>query len=424
MKYLSSLALLFVLLSACKKTDEAPPILTVTTPVNMSSIAFGDVLTVSGTATDDESLKSIKIELLYNNLNATDFSFEMNVNNNSYDFTKSFELDDRHMPTSNYYLKVTAIDRAGNRDEEYIELNYGELPKELQGIAMVDKVNNSVYDLYFYDNTSVNFIQSFAGDFQDLLADSYNLLLWLTGGSAGDLLTYDLNNDVVNWHQSPQVSFYPYFGNLHQMASDHNVAMVRGDGSVVTMDKDGIVNRTYTLGTSSQGEQAIEQNNYVIIEEVNNNNHYLTTYIKGTGSYVHQMMFTEDVIAIGKKDNDELFVITSENNNCHLYLYNYMNNSTYEPHAVDPGVLYDFCVIDADEIILAHSTGLMRFTVSNNSMVTIASDVATQLEFESLSGIIYANVNNNLMLFDHLGNSGGTITTGINVSSFALYYNK
>lgn len=404
--------------------DEVPPTITVTTPTNMSSIAFGDVLTVSGNAADDQSLRSIKIELLYNNLNATGLTYEIRVNSNSYDFTKSFELDDRHLPTSNYYLKVSAIDKAGNRAEKYTELNYGELPKELQGIAMVDKVSGSVYDLYFYDLTTVNFIQSFAGDFQSLLADSYNLLIWLSGGTSGDLLTYDLENSVINWHQSPQVSFYPYFGKLFQMPSDHNIAMVKGNSTAVTMDKDGIINRTYSLNSTSQGEEIFEQNNYIIIEEVNSNNHYLTTYIKGTGSYVHQLMFSEDVIAIGKKSKTELFVITSENNNCHLYFYNFMDNSTSEPHAVDPGVLYDLCVIDSDEVIIAHSTGLMRYTVSNNSMVTIASDIVTQLEYESLSGIIYGLANNNLMLFDHLGNSGGSVTTGINVSEFALYYNK
>lgn len=412
------------LFSSCRKDDEVPPTISVSAPSNMSTVAFGDVITVSGNAADETSLKSIKIELLYYNLASTEFSFELTVNNNNYDFTKSFQLDNRHLVSGTYLLKVSAIDKAGNRDSEFIELNYGELPKELQGIAMVDKVSTSVYDLYYYDLTSVDYVQSFTGDFQSILADSYNLLIWLAGGSTGDLITYDLENNVINWQESPQLSFYPYYGKLHQMDTDNNIAMVRGNSTAVSMDKEGIVNRTYVLNSSAEGGEIFEINEYVLIEEKYSNNNYISTYVKGTGNKVHQLPLTEDVIAIERRDNDEVFILTSENNSCHLYLYDYLGNSTYEPHSIASGTLYDMCVIDSDEVTLAHSDGIMRFTIGNNSMVTITSDVASQLEFEPLSGVIYANVNNTIQLFDHLGNNGGSIPTGINVTSFAFYYNK
>lgn len=424
MKHLTILILVFLLISSCRKNDDVSPTISVSSPDNMSTVAYGDIITVSGSASDDQSLKSIKIELLYDNLVSTDFSFEITVNNKTYDFTKSFELDDRHMGSGTYLLKVSAIDRAGNRKSEFIELNYGELPKELQGIALINKPSSSIYDLYYYDFSTTSYIQSFTGDFQSLLADSYNLLIWMSGGSAGDLVTYDLENNVINWLKAPQVSFYPYYNELYQMPSDHNIAVVKGNNTAVTMDKDGIVNRTYSLNSSAQGGEIFEHRNYILIEEIVNNDHYLSTYIKSTGSKVSQLLFNEDIIAIDKRDSDEIFIITSENNNCHLYLCDYLTGSVYDPHSIDPGTLYDFCVIDSDEVILAHSNGLMRFTVSNNSMVTIASDVAAQLEYESLSGTIYANVNGNIVLFDHLGNNGGSIPAGINVTSFALYYNK
>ncbi len=418
------LATAILVFSSCRKGDETPPSITVDTPGNMTSIAYGDVITVSGVASDEEALKAIKIELLYDNLAATDFSFEITVNNDNYEFTKSFELDDRHLPTATYLLKVSAIDKAGNRDSEFIELNYGELPKELEGIAIVDKISSSMYDFYFYDMTAANYIQTFTGDFQSLLADSYHLLIWLAGGSSGDLITYDLDNDVINWQKSPQLSFYPYFGQLHQMESDHNIAMVRGNSSAVTMDKEGITNRTYSLTASAEGGEIFEVDGYVLIEETAGSNHYISTFVKSTGNLVHRLQLNEDVIAIERRTDDEVFVITSENNVCHFYQFDYLNNSTYEPHSIDPGTLYDFCVIDSDEVMLAHSDGLMRFTLGNNSMVTVAPNVATQLEYESLSGVIYANVNNTLQFFDHLGNNGGTVNTGVNVTSFALYYNK
>lgn len=418
------LAIAFLFFTSCRNTDEVAPTLSVTSPYNMMSVNYGDIITVSGSATDDQNLKSVKIELLYDNLAATDFSYELTTNNNTFEFNKSFELDDRHMGTATYLLKVSAIDKAGNRKTEFIELNYGELPKELQGIAIVNKVSASIYDLYYYDLNSVSFIKSFVGDFQSLLADAYHLLIWMSGGTSGDLVAYDLENDVVSWSQSPQLSFFPFFGELHQMSSDYNVAMVKGNSTAVSMDSDGMVNRTYTLNNSAEGGEIFEIKNYVIIEEIYSNNHYLSVFNKGTGNRVHQTLMSEDVIAIKKRNNDEVFVITSTNNSSHLYQYDYKGNSLYEPHSIDPGTLYDLCVIDQDEIILAHSNGLMRFTLDNNSMVTVNTDIALQLEYDDLSGIIYANVNNSLKIFDHLGNSGGSITSGVNVSSFSLYYNK
>lgn len=421
-----SLVILFasMLFFSCRKDDETNPVLVVNTPLNMVSFGYLDVVTISGSATDDQGLKSIKIEVLDENQNATDFSMELNVNNTQYDYSKSFELDDKHMSSGKYYFKVSAIDKAGNRDSEFIEFNYSELAKELLGIAMINKVSNNVYDFHFFDNSQVNFIQTYTGNFQSLLADSYHEQIWLSAGSSGSLLTYDLANDVITWQKSPQSSLHPYFGNLHQMEADFNVAMARGDSKVVSMDKQGIINRTFTLNAGASGEEILQHNNYVLIEEVINNNHYLVTYVRSTGARVHQLLFSEDIISIQRKDVDEVFVLTSGISSSHLYLYTYLSNSTYEPHSMDPGSASDFVVIDQNEVIIAHSAGLQRFTIDNNSLVTISSDVASQLAYDALSGIVYANVNNNLNGYDHLGNSAGSISTGINLSSFALYYNK
>lgn len=422
-KFVYSIVISLIFLS-CKKDDEIDPTIIVDSPGAMTSYSFEDIITVKGNATDDESLKSIKIELLDENQNATDFSFEITVNTNNYSFDKSFQLDDRHLTSGKKYLKVSAIDKAGNRDSKFIEIYYTELPIEFRGMLIINKISNNVYDFYSHDLNSLQFIQSFTGNFQDIIADGYNQLAWLSGGTTGNLITYDLENELINWQKTPSAAVFPYFGSLFQLPSDHNMAMGRGDGSVVTMDEDGVINRTFTLNNATNAEEMIELGNYLLVEERVSNSSYLVTYVKNTGSKVQQILLNEDIVKLQAKDNSEIFVATSGSTTSHLFTYNINTNSTYEPHSLPTGSLSDIAVLNDNEILLAHQTGILRFTLDNNSMVNISSDVATQIEYESLSNTLFANVNNTLNLYDNLGNSQGSINPGVNISKFVLFYNK
>ncbi|MCB9197345.1 MAG: hypothetical protein H6600_02730 [Flavobacteriales bacterium] len=422
-KFVYSIVISLIILG-CKKDDEINPSIMVDSPSAMTSYSYEDIITVKGNATDDESLKSIKIELLDENQNATDFSFEITVNTNNYNFDKSFQLDDRHLTSGKKYLKVSAIDKAGNRDSKFIEIYYTELPIEFRGMLIINKISNNVYDFYSHDLNSLQFIQSFTGNFQDIISDGYNQLAWLSGGTTGNLITYDLENELINWQKTPSAAVFPYFGRLYQFRSDKNIAMGRGDGSVVSMDEDGIINRTYTLNTGVNAEEMIEIGNYLLIEERVNNTSYLVTYVKSTGTRVQQILLNEDIIKLQPKDNSEIFIATSGLSTSHLYTYDINSNSTYEPHSLPSGSLSDVTALSDNEIILAHQTGILRFTLDNNSMVNISSDVATQIEYESLSNTLFVKVNNTLNLYDNLGNSQGSINPGVNISKFVLFYNK
>lgn len=423
MKYFSLFILFSLLFVSCFKDDHVPPTIIVDSPGNMASYAFDDIITVSGTASDDESLKSVKIELLNENQTSTDFSFEIPLNKREQDFTKSFQLDDRHLSSGKKYVKITAIDRGGNRESRFIEINYTELPKELLGILMVDQPVPGSYDLYFHDLVSNQYLQSFSGDFQDIVADAYHLMIWLSGGSSGNLINYDLDNQLVNWQQSPGLSFDPYFGKLHQM-QDKNVAMAKGDGTVVTMDEDGIINRTFSLSPGAHAEEMIQLGVYLIVEERINGNSYLVTYVKSTGVMVQQVLFDKDIVKLSVRDNDEIYVATTNGTSSNLYLYNYIQNFETEPHSIPSGAITDLARINDNEVIVAHTTGLLRFTIDNNSMVSITNENTRQLCYDDLSGSLFALVGNTIKIYDHLGNTGGFIQPGNNIEKFVLYYNK
>ncbi len=410
---------------SCKKKDTTLPNAIIDKPFAMTHYFYDDIVTVSGTVTDETGLKSVKIELIYPDSRPTGFSYELSVSGLSDDFTKSFSLDDKHLPSGNYYIKVAAIDLAGNRKSAFAEVTYTELPLALEDIFLVTKNGNTNYDLFRIDSTNNSqFVRNFQGNFQDMLANSYWGQLLFSGGSTGNLINYIPYIDDVNFEKSPQPTSMPFFGKLKQVQSDKRMYVSRGNNSVISYDKNGLVQNTVLFPSIYQPDDIEENGDFLLIEEKSPAQNNLNVYFRSTHSLKHQFQVQGDVVKILPRNNNEVFLIVGEGNSFHLYVYYVNDNYTYEPSTINSGVVYDACLVNENEIFICHSTGILKYTANNNSMVPISSYVGEQIEYDQLFDRIVLKNQNEITFFNRFGNQGTSYIHNDLIDKFVLFYNK
>ena len=422
-KFLSLLTILIVF-SDCKKKDDISPTAEITKPDAMTQFDYNDIITVQGKVTDETELKSIKIQLVGLDGSATDFSYEIEATSHTQVFSKSFTLDDRHMVSGNYFIKVIATDKADNTKTAYREINYSELPLALNDIYVITKNNAFTFDLFKVNGSSTSSVYNFSGDFQDMAPNSYWEQLMLSAGSNGNLTSFDPINLIVNWSKTPQTTSQPYYGKMYQKPSDKGVYVAQGDNTAVSYDKSGQKQRTLSLASTNQANHIIEEGEYIIVEEKAVGQNKLGVYYKSTGYLKHQFNLTGEVVKMLPKADGEIYLITKLGTQSYLYVYYVGDNYTYEPHAITVGITYDACAVSSDEIFIAHDNGVLKYTYNNNSMINTIAAVANQLEYDYLYDRIVLSTGNTLSFYDRLGNPGGNVTHSSNIEKFVLYYNK
>lgn len=412
------------ILVQCRKKDDVSPTSSIAVPDAMTVYAYNDVITVKGQVTDETELKSYKIQLIGMDGSATDFSYEFEISGNIHNFTKSFTLDDRHLPSAQYIIKVVAIDKANNWKSTYKEITYHELPLELSDIYVASKPNSFTYDLSKVSGIATQSVYSFAGDFQDMLANSYWEQLMLSGGSSGNLIAFDPLNLVFNWEKTPTSTAQPFFNEMYQLTSDQSVYVAQGNNTAVSYDKNGSIQRTLSMITPKQAVEISEEGDYVLVEEKALGQSVLSVYYKSTGYLKHQLNLNGELVKMLPKDENEMYLITKSGTQSYIYVYYVADNYTYEPRTIDAGQTYDACSISGNEIFISHDNGIYKYTFDNNSMINTISYTANQLEYDFLNDRIVASQGSELKFFDRMGNPGGTVTHSSNIDKFVLYYNK
>jgi len=257
-----------------------------------------------------------------------------------------------------------------------------------------------------------------------MLANSYWEQLMLSGGSSGNLISFDPINLVFNWEKAPQPTALPFYRKMYQLPSDKGVYVAQGNNTAVSYDKSGAKQRTLSMIAPKQSYQICESGEYVLVEERSISQTYLSVYYKSTGFLKHQFNITGNIVKMLPKTDNEIYLITNSGTISELFIYYVEDNYTYEPHGIDPGQTYDACLVSSNEIFIAHDNGIFKYTYDNNSMINTIAELSEQLEYDYLNDRIVTKGTNEIKFYDRLGNPGGTVTHSSLIDKFVLYYNK
>lgn len=423
---LSSFLLLLLSISSCRKVDEELPTINVTQPLNNSSYSFEQYINIQGTATDETKLKTIKAELFTSTMQSVGLTVEQQATSNSFDFSIGLLLDDRYLTTGQYILKISAIDRSGNEKSTFKNINYSELPYSLEAIYVFNTSGTSAYQLHKVNNTTTAYIRNFNGGFAGAAANLYHQQLIMAGnGSNGKLVAFDPLTEQISWEINPLQTLGNYFKHVVYNAADKLTFVATDDIKVKGYNKTGSVQSIISPTGSLIPYHIYIQNGYVFLGLKQALTSQFSSYYQSTNTLFQSMSITGEVASVIKKNDDELYVFVNNGSNSSMQIYTIANGTVWTPIAMPTGNVNAAVHHTTNEIFIAHTTGILRYSYNNNSLVTWVSGVnASKLYYDSANSRLVAVVGTQIRFYDLMGNPAGIVTHTSSIADILLYYNK
>jgi hypothetical protein len=419
----------FVMLLAiisCAKKDIEDPTITVNQPLNNASFAYNEYIVVKGRASDETKLKTVKAELFTSTMATTGLSNEVEATSNDFDFTISVLLNDRYLSSGQYILKVTATDRSGNTKSTFKDIVYTELVRSLDDIYVISKPGGSNFQLSKVVGSGTTSVKSFQGNYKQGAANPFHQLIWLaSNGSSGKLEAFDPALNETVYSESVQQVMGDFFTHIGYSALDKMTYIVSSDQRVQGKIKNGFSQvNINTLGTLVPYKIFL-QGDYVFVERRQGAQREFSAFFKTTNTLYHTISLPANLAAVLRKNQNELFLITTGNGASQLHVYTISNGAVWSPISIPAGDVNDAVYIVDEEIYLAHQSGIMRYTYANNSLVTLVGGVnASQLIYDSLNSRLVAVVGNQIHFYNLQGNPAGVVTHSVNIADILLFYNK
>ena len=414
---------LFMCFVSCDKDDSIPPIVVVNAPLSLSSFNVFDYITIQGKATDETNIEWVEIKLLNNNLISVAEQIVLYSTDLEFDFNANLLINDIHLNSGNYFLKI-AVSDGRNITTSYVELLLSAIPLVLKNTYVVSANINS-FNLYEVSGSNSTFIESFPGNYQSSISNSYNQYLFFGSDQAG--YGYDPEFNYIPWEIESVFSPYNYFNRAIYSEEDHLNYMSHGNGSIKGYDDNGNVIYSCLMNVNEYPENILVHQQKIFAEVYYTSfNRDLVVYFKGSGLESHRLALNKDVVKLIPKSTDELYLFTNNGNVSELFIYTSSVNGLWSPHSLPNGVVYDAVSISDNELIIAHQTGLLRYTYSNNSLVTIVSSSMpfNKVKYDELNGVVVASSGNELRYYSNLGNPLGIVNNPEPIEDFHFYYNK
>ncbi|MDG2369801.1 MAG: hypothetical protein P8M12_04115 [Flavobacteriales bacterium] len=413
---------LFMCFISCDKEDVLPPSLVVNTPLALSNFNVLEYISVQGTASDETSIEYVELKLLNNNLASVSNQIVLYSNELNFNFNANLLIDDIHLSSGNYFLKV-AVSDGRNVTTSYVEIFLSAVPLVLKKTYVVSSNTNS-FNLYEIDGTTVALVESFQGNYESSVSNSYNQYLFFGSDQAG--YGYDPDFNYIPWNIASDFSPYQYFNNSVYSAEDHLHYVSHGNGNVKGYDDNGNVIYSCSMNVNEYPEKLLIEQQKIFVEVFYTNfNTDLVVYFKGSGAESHRLAINKDIVSLIPKTEDQLYLLVNDVNESELFIYTSSVNGLWSPHSMPQGIVYDAVSISENELIIAHQTGLLRYTYDNNSLVAIVPNIQFKnVKYDQLNGVVVASVGSELRYYSNLGVAIGLVNTPEPIENFHFYYNK
>ena len=407
---------------SCDKEDVLPPILVVNTPLALSNFNVLEYISVQGSASDETNIEYVELKLLNNDLVSVSNQIVLNSNELNFNFNANILIDDIHLSSGNYFLKV-AVSDGKNVTSSYVEILLSAVPLVLKKTYVVSSNINS-FNLYEIDGASVSLVESFQGNYQSSVSNSYNQYLFFGSDQVG--YGYDPDFNYIPWNIASIFSPYQYFTESIYCEEDHLLYVSHGNGTVKGYDDNGNVIYSCSMNVNEYPENLLVNQQKIFVEVFYTNfNTDLVVYFKGSGAESHRLTINKDIVKLIPKSEDQLYLLVNDANESEFFIYTSSVNGIWSPHSMPSGIVYDAVSISENELIIAHQTGLLRYTYDNNSLVAIVPNISFKnVKYDQLNGLIVASFGSELRYYSNLGVPIGVVNTPEPIENFHFYYNK
>lgn len=385
---------------------------------------------VKGTAKDvDGGISSVTVEvndksgfpilpsqiINYNGETSVNFSFKINVEN-------------LYISSGTYNVRIKASD-GDISSSKNVDLQISIPPLEVEKIYLFsyNGTGTDVYEYAFGGNVLVNTLST---DVNQVYCDSKNKHI-IVGGAKSNISFYD---DTFNlkYAINSKSTFFPFFHNYTQSAfSDYFHFYV--------CDEEGFISRyleksilDLRFKTDPSGSALLPyyfsniETGYTIVDmhDVANSNEALHTYYTSTGYLINSTPFVnKELVGVGDFSNNTPLLFINENGVGQVVSYNIKDNLLAKLKDIS-GKILDVYQITTDNYLLATDNGVVKYTYSSSSAVTVNSYVCSKFITNKVSGTILGISNNTIIEMDPNGNASVFSINTTNIDGVAVIYSR
>lgn len=394
-----------ITLFSCKKdVDERGPEIKFNTPIENQTFNAYDYVTVNATVTDDVKISSVAVSLLDVNQGYAHVTLPVAVSSPSMTLNLAYFLDNIHLETGFYYIKISASDGT-NDSYKFQKIYLVAVPKVLSGIYVVSNTGSFQTNLSTIDSTFSSIIpyHTFSGDYLSSSVSSYHQQAYMCGNYTGNFTGHVLQFNSPKFIIAPVPSSNPYFTGYYN--DDRDTYVARYDGNIKGYNYVGGLMYNAVALSGYYAQHMCFNDGYLIAEEkeIFTVTKKLVTYYS-TGSIEKNCALTQDVVAFCEKDNSNVFVFGNVGGQATIELFDRINNNLWSPYpfALASGSLLSALKLDSDIYLLGHSNGtIYKYQYSSSSVTTYLSGyTAVKLKYDSVNDKLYVVEANNVTTFD------------------------
>ncbi len=422
--------LLFFVLGSCKKEDErtTPPEITFILPVQNTVYNVFDTVLVKFDVSDNEHLSNVTVSLLdASNLTAMP-GIVVTPSSNSATITMNYELNDIHLASGYYFIKVYANDgQAGVYALQRIYIN--EEPKALKYPLFVTAPVLNTRSLFKIDSLqNIQSIGTYSGDFSEAATSSWYQDHYLGGYFNGPAIAIGLEDNSQLWTIAPVISSTPYFTDLQ--VSGKNVYISYYDGRIRGFNVNGSAMYNALVAPNWYPRKIALHDSYMVasIKEISTVNRKIVLFNSTSGAGVQETYMNQDVIEFFTKDANDLFCFGNDAGQGKIEIYQVNTNGFWTPYPGFPaGTILSVAQVDAGTYLIGHSNGTVyKYVYSINSLTThMAGVTAAHIAYDDVNQVIYVAEGMNVKRFNYV--SGALINTIPHTSAILdldLLFNK
>ena len=402
------------------------PVVNIVSPSENTIYQVFDTVQVSLTAMDETSLNSVTAQIVDANFVAVTGALPVNVSAQNASGHAEIVIDDKLLPTADYYVLVRASDGA-NETNEYRKIKIVALPKKRRAVyySTVDgNSNGSVWKVDSLFQGTELWIQP-GQDILKLCVNSLTDRLSLVGNYSTGIFHYDIPNRTVVW--SDQVFTVAQTERFKDLTCFENTTYTAlYDRELRSYGLNGSL--TMNLQTGDYRPELLFVNEDFLAVEMNlvgGNEHFIFVYNRATRVLLWQLQLPMDLVAVCPYQSNEVFLFGNDGSQARVLQYDLGTNAYWEPRQLPTGKVLDAVQMDGAKYAIAHENGLYSYTYSPNYLNLITAGTSFQsVSFDVDNATLIGATQNVLNEITTNGQVIHTIVATDSITSADIHYTR
>jgi hypothetical protein len=411
--------------ASCTKKDSVAPLVVIEAPFEGANFNVFDTIEVVITASDESGLESVSAKIVDANFVPIGPSYPISVNPSTGIGGAELVIDDKVLPTADYYVLVVASDGT-NESREFRKVRINAIPKKRRAIyfADVDNGQGTIWKVDSLFQAAVLWMNP-GQDILKLCVNSLKDELTMVGLNSIGMVNYRLQDGSVHW--TDQVFPVAQTQRYNDLTCHLNTVYASlFDKEIRAYSHGGGLIWNKQTGDHRPGLLYVASDFTVIeMELTGTDEHFIFVYNTSTQALIWQLAVPFDVVAISPYRNDEVFLFGNDGDQARVFHYDMGENAYWEPRQLPFGQISDVVKMEDHNYAIAHQNGVYVYTYSPNFLNLVRAAVVYQdLVYDSDRGTLVGASGNMLEELSASGQLINSIVHPSEIKTLDIHYTR